>query len=422
MSIPSRVRTGLLIAGLAGVSIVGQCLAAQSAPSAPQLERVVIVMRHGVRPPTKSAATLAPLSDKAWPDSAAWGAAPGELTPHGAAAIKIFAASLRNIYADAGLLPSTGGLGDRVLLWADGSDQRTRATGEAFAQGLDAAAPPHAGSLAKDATDPLFDDLEAGKCSLDADAAEAAVKAAGPLETPEVTQGLARLQQIVAPDACTGGKGTCLAGSSKIAGSSEKVKIEGPIATGATLAENLMLEYENGLPNAQFGWGRASRADLDTVMAVHERTSYLTRRTPYIARRRAASLTGLILSVLDGRVRREGPPTLGPQARFVVLVGHDTNLANLAGVFDLDWKLPAQPDSTAPGTAIAFERWRDPASGAATVRVRVFYQEADAVRELAQVPARQVPVVPGICKASGGVCALDTFVAAIDKEVPATCR
>ena len=77
--------------------------AAPIASAAPRLERVVILIRHGVRPPTKSADQLAKYSDQAWPGDADWGAAPGDLTPHGFIEIQHVGAALRAFYAGQGL-------------------------------------------------------------------------------------------------------------------------------------------------------------------------------------------------------------------------------------------------------------------------------------------------------------------------------
>lgn len=382
------------------------CFAASHAVAAKtpwRLERVVVVMRHGVRPPTQSAAALAKYADGAWPDDAIWGAAPGDLTPHGAAAIQTFGRDLRKLYAGEGLISADGEMGSGVLIWADGGDERTRETAKSLAEGLSPASPPAVGFVPDGMVDPLFDALDAGVCSLDPTLTLAAVEARKPWETADTTAAVSRLQDIVAPRACAGGPGVCLKGPNDARADSKGVKLTGPLATAASLAEDLLLEYENGLDGGDLGWARLRRADLDVVLAAHRRASDLTRRTPYIALRRAAPLAELIVETISK------PPVAALEPRLVVLVGHDTNLSNLAGVFNLDWTLPDQPDVTAPGTALAFERWRDLGTGVIDVRIRVLYQDADAVRTLNGASIRTVETIPDGCVRNGGRCALQPW-------------
>ena len=68
--------------------------------------------------------------------------------------------------------------------------------------------------------------------------------------------------------------------------------------------------------------------------------------------------------------------------KLTVLVGHDTNIANLGGFLDLHWTLPDYPrDDPPPGGALGFEVLADPAG---KQYVRAFYraQTMDQVREL----------------------------------------
>ena len=399
-------------------ALVLAALSSLGAAPAPRLERVFIVMRHGVRPPTKSAAAMASLADQPWPDDAAWRAAPGDLTPHGAAAIRLEAKALRGIYAGQGLIPAAGDLNDAVAIWADGGDERTRETAKAFAEGFGPAPPAYAFAPAG-LVDPLFDGLGQPGCALDPAKALAAVAARGPVSTPKVLAGLVRLQQIVAPGACAGGAGQCLSGPSGLAQGGREVKLTGPVAVGATLAETLLLEYENDLPPAQLGWGRLSAADLATVMAVHDRDADLTRATPYIAVRRAGPLAREILAVLSAEAAPAGAWAI--DRKLIVFVGHDTNLSNLAGAFGLTWSLPGQPDATAPGVALAFERWRDPATNEVSVRVRLFYQTPDQVRNLSADLAGPVSVTPTDCPADGGACSLARLAEAVNARLPADC-
>jgi len=389
------------------------------------LERVVLVMRHGVRPPTKSAKSMASLSDSAWPDDTAWGAAPGELTPHGGLAIKKLGADLREFYADAGLVATRGSIANQTLIWADGADQRTRATAQLLAQGLaqDPDSPIAIAWSDKD-IDPVFDGLGSGVCQLDPAAAQQAVLAQGAIDTPASLAALAKLQTVLAPQACEHGAGMCLAGASKLSATATDVKISGPLSTGATVAEVLLLEYENALPADQVGWGRVNRADFEQLLFVHEHTSNLTRRTPYIASRRAYPLVQLILNTLleknEANKASSTVPAINESQRLIVLTGHDTNLSNLAGVFGLDWHLADQPDVTAPGTTIAFERWRDNKTGQAILRLRLFYQDMDQVRNLSKIPAHQITLHSETCQGAEQ-CTLSDAVTAATALLPKDC-
>ena len=47
-------------------------------------------------------------------------------------------------------------------------------------------------------------------------------------------------------------------------------------------------------------------------------------------------------------------------SNFVVYVGHDTNIANVAGLLGLQWQIGDYPrNDVAPGAALAFEVRRD---------------------------------------------------------------
>jgi 4-phytase/acid phosphatase len=236
-----------------------------------------------------------------------------------------------------------------------------------------------------------------------------------------VRAGLARLQLITAPQACADGAGTCLGSPARASADARGVKLSGGLGTGAGLAEDLLLEWENGLQGDQLGWGRLTRDDLDTVLAVHRRASDLTRRTPYVALRRAAPLAGFILAALVGEETPAGTPKIDASRRLIVLVGHDTNLANLAGVFGLDWSLAGQPDPTAPGTALAFERWREVATGRAVLRLRVVYAPADRVRSLLNPLTRTTIPDGGDCDGGAAQCPIEPWARAVRARVAAAC-
>ena len=98
-----------------------------------ELRFVVIVTRHGVRPPTVSNDQINPYSAEPWPQ---WDVPPGYLTAHGRALMKLFGAYDRAQFARAGLFsPSGCADANRVYFWAD-TDERTIETGHALVEGM----------------------------------------------------------------------------------------------------------------------------------------------------------------------------------------------------------------------------------------------------------------------------------------------
>ncbi len=100
------------------------------------LERVVLVQRHGVRAPTQSPEQLADWSRREWPR---WPADRGHLTARGAQVVALVADGVRDFYVKEALLPAQG-CGSRIVVWADGKDERTRDSGRQMAQAFAPAA------------------------------------------------------------------------------------------------------------------------------------------------------------------------------------------------------------------------------------------------------------------------------------------
>lgn len=371
----------------------------------PRLERVVIVMRHGVRPPTQSNAELAKYTDRPWPD---WPVAPGELTPHGAQTVRLMGESLRSAYRGAGLLPAKDcGPAGTVSVWADGADERTQKTGEAVAAALAPGCGVKAGWTESKPRDPIFGGPATNECRVSpSDAAEAMRQAAaGPAGSAPIDDAVARMQTIFAPKACSGGAGTCFSAAAEK--TSAMGAMSGPFPQAAGLAEDLLLEYADGKPMREVGWGRASAADIAAVMPIHERAFAIVRAASALAADRGAPMVHVILGALAGSPV-DGGPRSGATTKLLVLAGHDTNLVLMASVFGLAWTLPDEPDSTAPSTALAFELWSD--GGKAYVRPVIYYETLDQLRTLRPARARTLPLAFKDC-ASGpmGSCPLETL-------------
>jgi 4-phytase / acid phosphatase len=400
------------------------------------LDRVIVLQRHGIRPPTKSAADLAPYATQSWPD---WPVPPGHLTPHGANAIALLGQSLRQTYAHAGLFPAQGcPAGGSVFLWSDSADQRTRASGDALAGGLFPGCGLTARHLADGATDPLFHPGEAGLCPLDPRRAQEAIGqriAADPdrFGPAAYAQARTRLRDILVPAPASCGtvpdrRCVLATGTDTVATTPRGAKLDGPLAVGASMSENLLLEYAEGMPLADVGWGRADAATLAEILPLHDLFADLTRRTPLIAAHNGALLARQILAVAEGNTPAgfDHAAPIPATARFVTLLGHDTNLSNLAGILNISWTLPGQPDQTAPDTALAVEIWRDPQDNARYVRLVVHYQTLAQLRTLAPFdadhPAPHVEVpIPGCGPSGSALCPLPRFHAIVTNALPRDC-
>jgi len=349
---------------------------AAEAAEAPVLEKVVLVQRHGVRSPTKPPSAYARYSTEAWPD---WPVAPGELTPHGAENIRLSAAWLRSHYADLGLLPANG-CAAGISVWADGADERTRDSGQAFLDGAFPACGFTAAHGPDGQRDPVFDGAEV--CRPDPEATRKALAAATTGLEPRKAE-IELAEQTLAAILKTP--------------SGEALDLK----TSASLAETLLLEYSQGMEPAQVGWGRASADDIAKVMLLHNLSSAVSRRTPYIASHNGAVMARTVLAALQG------------EGTLKLIDGHDTNLSNLAGILDVSWTLPGQPDETPPGGTLAFELWRDKQDHR-TVKLVFFYQPLEDMRAGAKKPLGQVEV--------GSAMPLASFVKRVEKAIPAECR
>lgn len=391
--------------------------------SAAHLKFVLVLTRHGVRSPTWTNARLDEYARDPWPK---WGVEPGELTPHGRLLMKEFGAYYRANFAELGLL-SPDGCADasRVYFDAD-TDERTVDTAHGIAEGLLPGCAVDVHALARGVQDQLFH--TAGKLGKpDTQMAFLAVSGhVGGDPTallPAYQAPLEAMQQVLwgcAGAGCTVGNKKSLVAiqSSLLPGAGEHLAdIKGPLSTAATFAENLQLEYLEGMPLEHVGWGRASEDRVRELMLLHAASSDLMQRTPYIARVQASNLLFHIVQTLrQAEQGREVEGALGSvQQKMVFLVGHDTNLSNVAALLDAHWLIDGyQRDDAAPGGALVFELWQ---RAGQEDEVRVYYtvqhpaQMRGAVPlSLAQPPAKAAIFLPGCSRAvEGSPCDSSAF-------------
>jgi 4-phytase/acid phosphatase len=407
-----RVRAPFRRLGM--LAAVLSALAGASAPSAAapalRLERVVLLMRHGVRPPTKLPAMPAGIAADPWP---VWSSKPGYLTAHGAAAIRLLGKADRVTLAKSGLMPAQGCPRPGLIEVVSDSDQRTIATGNAWIEGVAPGCRIAHRHKPQDVPDPLF--LNAGENGEPFDPARADASVAEVLGQGGIAAAhagelplLVRLDRILCGDATTGcGLAERPSGLER-ATADKRPKLKGALDLASTAAQILLLEYAEGFAPKDIGWGRATPADVTALGVFHAEEFAILARPLYLATVNVAPLARRMMAALSDRA---------PHApRIVALMGHDTNVASLGGLLGLHWQAPGfAADDPPPGGAIVLEQLRDGA-GARFVRARFRASGLDQIRSLAAgAPYGAILAIDGC----GTLCPLDRFQALVEGRLKA---
>ena len=406
-----------VLPGCASLPASSTSASTESAPAtgALKLQRVVMLMRHGVRPPTKVQVVPAGMNDRPWPK---WSVDYGQLTRHGYDAVRLVGQWDRMNWAERGLLPVKGCPASVDIEVAASAKPRTQDTARALLEGM---APECGLEIDFPATpddDVEFHPLEAGAMPIDADEALRAVQALSPpggMQAERVAHagGLALLDQALGCTGTRGQSGCSLAAmpAAIVRNENDRPDVGDPFGIASTVSQTFLLEYLEGMPMSDVAWGRLGRQQIEDLLEFHSLKFYYEGRAPYVAARAASPLASRMLeAMLDG-------------PKLTVLTGHDTNIADLGGFLDLHWKVPSYPrDDPPPGGALGFEVLADAQGGRF---VRAFYrsQTMDQVRELqplsaANAPAYEYLPIPGCASA----CPLAEFEGMVRAKLVAPVR
>jgi 4-phytase/acid phosphatase len=377
------------------------------------VERVVMLMRHGIRPPIDVQPISVKYSKMAWP---AWSVGPGLLTPHGAKGIARLAAADRSYFIDVGLLRAAGCPAPGQVAVRASAVPRAVETAEAWSKALLPGCPLTVQHPAPGAPDSLFHILDDQPPWFDGQRAYEDALSQAP------KGGLAGQAKALA--AQMRGMGTALGctrprcgleteSSTLIEQPHDRPKFHGPLDAASTASETFLLEYLEGKPMAEVGWARVSRDEIERLLIFNVVKFRYVDRPPYIAKAAAGPLARAILEVL----RAAGGP------RITLLAGHDTNIADLGGLLGLHWRAASYlPDDIPPGSALGFELLSD---GKGRQFVRAFFrsQTMDQLRNLeplsaANPPYREYLHIPGCGRSRDAVaCDLPTFAALIEAKL-----
>ncbi len=314
--------------------------------------------------------------------------------------------------------------------------QRTTTSARALVQGMFPGCAIVINAASGD-SDPLFHPVTAGVAHGDAALAAAAVSGrignhpealASTLEHAFLT-----LREILfgcaAGSPCPAekqpGKQGLLSLPASVAGTDDGLAdIRGPIRTGSTMAENLLLEYADGKSGKDLGWSRLDETKLNEVMAIHAAYADLGRRTQYLAGVQGSNLLSHILRSMEQAASGKSVPgALGkPGDRLLLLAGHDTNISHISGMLNLSWLLPGyQRDDTPPGGALVLKLWQRPGGAGYFIETLYVAQTLNQMRNAAPLAPDSPPAIAGIfvpgCPAAGirTACDWDRFREVVSK-------
>ena len=391
---------------------------ASSDSNTPQLVKTVILCRHGVRSPLQDDKTLAQWSKRPWP---AWPVSPGHLTERGSTLIRAQAQALRQHLAWNGLVPATGCLSpEDVFLFADVS-QRTQETGKAIAEGLapGCGLSVTVEKGAETSHSPLFHPVKSGRQDSPVLSQEARQDLLNTIKKirNRLSEPMASLSALLGPSSpslCIPSRDDCLLLDIPdrlhipTPGSHQQVSLKGGMSIASTFSEILLLQTlewpirsqaipvtqaavsdpaalspagfkalqiilapRQDLPDAPLHLpvpesrqtllsGSSSEAIMTNpettldLLQVHTAIQNAVQRQSAVA----ASDGGALLELMTLSLTGESPLPGANQALLVCLIGHDTNIDNVAGLLGAHWdNTPFPPDSTPPGSMLVLNLW-----------------------------------------------------------------
>jgi 4-phytase/acid phosphatase len=335
----------------------------------------------------------------------------------------IFGRYDRELLASQGLL-APGGCEDaaHIRIIAD-SDQRTRETGQALAVGLAPECRIEVSALPEGKENPLFHPLPAGVGKADKTLAAAAI--AGRIgDNPHALSDAYRAQFNALEEVLRGGTSKDMTEPKSLFSTPSGITpgkndhpadLSSPLSLASTMTENLLLEYTEGMKLENVGWGRVDLPKLRELLQLHVASEDISQRTPYIARVQSSNLLDhLLLSIQQAASGQTVTGALSkPDDHLLILVGHDNNLANIAGNLGINWLIDGRRDDTPPGGALIFELWKSNETGKYAVRSYYTAQTLDQMRNSDALslsnPPERVPVfLPG-CGEADGTCSWEGF-------------
>jgi len=417
-------------------------LAALAAPFVPAqrpdntiLKQVIIFGRHAARTPVATAAQMNSFSALQFPAFAVSGQA--VITPNGATNEKILGTYFRLWLTQEKLLTGNDGADAAFVYVRANNAPLIVDTAQAFAEGLLPGATVTVNTVPP--PDPLFDPIDAGVARLDTAMAMAAVNGrlgGNPQSLASAYASEFALARSVlfnypagttpAPAAPTGKIDVTAIPITMTPGNSTAPLNPGGLGPFYMAIDPFLMEYADGMPATQVGWGNLDAAGISRIFRVYNALLDLEYRTPYLAKVQSSNLGAhIVRTLLQAATGAATNGGLGnPTDKIVVITAANTTLAGLAGLFRLDWLAPGdQPDVAALGGAIVFELRQSQRTGEFIVRASYITQTLDQLRNRTPLtldagPANIPVFIPG-CSIDNATfdCPLSGFVRVTGGEI-----
>lgn len=347
-----------------------------------KLLKVVVLSRHGVRAPTQDARVLEMWSRKTWPT---WPVVKGDLTPRGERLIKAMWTDLRALFASYDLLPKNQCPPPGAIYVRADVDERTRATARGILDGLGEGC-SLGFAVSTEHIDPLFHPVKAGLYRFNPVAAATDVLSMthggmdalqdqlnGPMNLISKINGEPSAKLCARFTLIPNCQLTDLPNAVSVSSDGKNIRLVGGLSIASSLAEIFLLEYGNW-PGGDAGWGQVNATTLGQILPLHARIFDIVNRAPVVSWARGSSLLREMTAALLGRHY----DSRCNDAKLVVFVGHDTNLANLGSLLNITWQASGYPlNGIPPGGALFLELWEK--NGKRQVRARFYAQPPHAL-------------------------------------------
>lgn len=350
-----------------------------------KLLKIVALSRHGVRAPTEDKHILELWSQKVWPR---WPVKKGDLTPRGSQLVTAMWMNLKDKLTEDGIIsqdmcPSQ----NSIYIRAD-TDERTRATAAAILEGLGKNCKLGYAVLENTKIDPLFHPVKAGLYHFNpvSTATDILANAHGSLHN--VQEEFANIINLIGTISGQPASKLCarfaavancqladLPNAISVSPDGSSIKLMGSLDIASSMAEIFLLEYAQW-PGQDAGWGQINARVLEEILPVHAKIFDVVNRAPLVAWARGSSLLTEINSALQGT----HTDNRCNEAKLVVFVGHDTNIANLGSLMDLNWHAKPYPaNGIPPASVLFFELWEK--EGKKEIVVRFYAQPLKALHK-----------------------------------------